>query len=304
MMSSVGTGGGLRYHRPGLFGGFRFFPPVIKWLLLGNAALWLATDLILPLAAPGGSGSPGGARELVSLCALHPPGKGFLPWQLLTYMFLHAGPGHLFFNMFALWMFGMEMENLWGSRRFLLYYLGCGAGAGVAHMFIAPLVDQEGAMMGASGAVFGVLTAFGMLFPDRPIFLYFLLPIRAKFFIAGYIALELLVGIAGTGDGVAHFAHLGGAAVGFLLTPVLAGRVSFLSGGRMRGGSGGGTFPFPGRPRAWGGAPQGTPGGGNRGADVTQEAVDAILDKINSSGYQSLTEEEWRILRQAGNRLP
>src|SRR6202008_2569552 len=146
---------------------------------------------------------------------LYPVGQGFYPWQLFTYMFMHGGLMHLLFNMFALWMFGMELENTWGSRKFMLYYLICGVGAGLSNLFIGPLFGPAGPTVGASGAIYGVLIAFGMMFPDRPIFVYFLLPIRARYFVLIYITLEVYAGITGTADGIAHFAHLGGAAVGF-----------------------------------------------------------------------------------------
>ena len=112
-------------------------------------------------------------------------------------MFLHGGFWHLFLNMLALWMFGVELEYTWGSRRFLIYYLLCGLGAGIVNLLVAPLLGQAAPTVGASGAIFGVLIAFGMLFPDRPIYLYLLLPVRAKYFVLGYIALELFYGVTG-----------------------------------------------------------------------------------------------------------
>jgi hypothetical protein len=225
-------------------------------------------------------------------------------------MFLHGGFLHLFFNMLALWMFGVELEHLWGSRRFLIYYLLCGVGAAAANLLIAPLVGQDAPTVGASGAVFGVLLAFGMLFPDRPIYLYFLLPVKAKYFVAFYIAWELFLGVTQTSDGIAHFAHLGGAAVGFLylvrelhlFRPRLGGWIPV---GRTReptrekrvyrsepGDVQDATFydirtgkPFEEDQR------------------VTQEVIDAILDKISRGGYQSLTEDEKRILNEASKKI-
>ena len=118
-------------------------------------------------------------------------------------------------NMFALWMFGMELENIWGSQKFMAYYLMCGVGAGLANLLIAPLFAAINVpTIGASGAVYGVLVAFGMLFPDRPIYLYFLFPIKAKYFVAIYMVIEVLS--VGSNTGVAHFAHLGGGLIGFI----------------------------------------------------------------------------------------
>lgn len=139
----------------------------------------------------------------------------FEPWQLVSYMFLHAGFGHIFFNLFALWMFGQAIENYWGTRRFAIYYFLTGIGAAVLHMFIggggAPTV-------GASGAVYGILLAFGMMFPDRPIMLLFPpIPMKAKYFVAIFGVIEFISGITRTDSGVAHFAHLGGMLVGFIL---------------------------------------------------------------------------------------
>jgi len=296
------------YYRPSLFGGFSFFPPVIKALLISNTAIYLLFSFFLaPLTL---NGVP--IFEILSgYLALWPLGShNFWPWQLITYMFMHGGFWHLFFNMFALWMFGMELENLWGSRKFLWYYMVCGVGAGLAHLFISPLLGQPAPTIGASGAIYGVLIAFGMLFPDRPIYVYFLLPIRAKYFVAIYIGLELYYGVTGTADGVAHLAHLGGAAVGFVfllsdmnLIPVRSWWNRINDGrrraagdeSRWRQGDGevvdakfydiGSGKPF------------------DHDQEVSQETIDAILDKISRDGYQSLTEEEKRILNEASKKI-
>lgn len=308
-MAYFGTSGmGGRYYRPSFFGGFSFFPPVIKWLLIGNTAVWLLMAFFLAPFKLGGMPIGGDFGILTKLLALWPIGENFWPWQLFTYMFLHGGLGHLFFNMFALWMFGMELENVWGSKRFLIYYLACGLGGAVANLFVAPLLGQAAPTVGASGAVFGVLVAFGMLFPDRPIYLYFLLPIRAKYFISAYILLELFFGVTGSSSGVAHFAHLGGAAVGFVYTLMLKRGMSFGDVWDQVRGMPTGTSR---QPRSFrhdeiqdakffdiktGGPMEGED-------ELNQEVVDAILDKINRSGYQSLTDEEKRILSEASRKI-
>lgn len=298
------------YYRPTLWGGFKFFPPVIKGLLISNVAIWLLVDYFLdPFTIAGVK--VGGVDGIVSYyLALWPFNVNFFPWQVLTYMFMHGGFAHLFFNMLALWMFGMELENTWGSKKFLIFYLVCGLGAAIANMVVAPLVGQGGPTVGASGAVFGVLVAFGMLFPDRPIYIYFLLPVRAKYFVAVYMAVEMFHGVTGTTDGIAHFAHLGGAAVG--LVYVLMDRGIIPARSWFRGLGGGGKDPFR------------NVGRFNRpyeevheakfhdiktgqqrtgGKFTTQEEIDAILDKISAGGYQSLTEEEKRILFEASKKL-
>jgi membrane associated rhomboid family serine protease len=306
-MSAYADGGRRRFTGQSLFGGFSFFPPVIKALLLSNIVIWLLFGVLLPLFTYRGVPIFAIFSEYL---ALWPLGTNFWPWQLLTYMFVHGGFGHLFFNMLALWMFGMELESTWGSRKFLFYYLVCGVGAGVANLLIAPLFGQAAPTVGASGAVFGVLLAFGLLYPDRLIYLYFLLPIKAKYFIAGYIGLELFYGVTGTTDGIAHVAHLGGAAVGFLFILIdrglLPGRgviekVSGWKTGRSAAGSDG-----------WRGIREVRDAkfydittGRERDNDpeITQEVVDEILDKINREGYQSLTDDEKRVLNEASKKI-
>lgn len=165
----------------------------------------------------------------------------FKLYQLFTYMFMHANLEHIFFNMFAVWMFGRTLEMVFGSKRFLTYYLVCGIGAGIVqeviqYVFyatelvrydsvnigveIVPMAEYLNLMttVGASGAVYGILLAFGMLFPNSQMFVFPLpFPIKAKFFVIGYALIELFLGLGQTGDGVAHFAHLGGMIFGFLL---------------------------------------------------------------------------------------
>jgi membrane associated rhomboid family serine protease len=157
-------------------------------------------------------------------------GENFYPWQYVTYMFMHADFSHIFFNMFALWMFGNVMERHWGSKRFLFYFLFCGIGAGfiqnIVNLYqisqIPSLYASQFAnavnTVGASGAVFALLLAFGMTFPNQYIYLYFLIPIKAKWFVIAYGVLELVSGIRGSAiDNVAHFAHLGGMLFGIIL---------------------------------------------------------------------------------------
>jgi membrane associated rhomboid family serine protease len=143
----------------------------------------------------------------------------FRPWQLLTYGFLHGGIAHLFFNMFALYMFGSEIERLFGSRRYLTYYLLCVIGAALMHLIVVATADMQLVpAVGASGGVFGLLLAFGMAWPHRKLMLLFPpIPMPAWLFVTLYGALELYLGITQTMQGVAHFAHLGGMVTGFVL---------------------------------------------------------------------------------------
>lgn len=141
---------------------------------------------------------------------------GFAPWQLVTYGFLHGGLGHLFFNMLALYMFGLPIERVWGTRRFLIYYFVCLVGAGVVQLIVAAVAGEVYPTIGASGAVFGLLLAYGMMFPNSTIMLLIPpVPMKAKWFVIGYGALTLLFGVTGAMPGIAHFAHLGGMLFGF-----------------------------------------------------------------------------------------
>ena len=182
---------------------FRMLPPVVKHLLIINLIVFLATMVLERY----------GYSNITSMLALNSVATGrFRFWQLFTYLFMHAGWSHILFNMFALWMFGYVLENFWGSRRFLVYYLVCGIGAGVCNL----LVPGWGLTVRASGAVYGILLAFGMMFPNERIYFYFLIPLKAKWFVIGFAALELLEGLF-YADGIAHFAHLGGMLFGLLL---------------------------------------------------------------------------------------
>jgi len=180
------------------------FPPAVKHLLIINLLAFVALS------------TPVVSEYLFTYGALWPIDSGrFGVWQLISYMFLHAGFGHIFFNLFALWMFGQAIENFWGTNRFVIYYFLTGIGAALLHM----LIGGGGApTLGASGAVYGILLAFGMMFPNRPIMLLFPpIPIKAKYFVAIFGAIELISGLTRTNSGVAHFAHLGGMLVGFIL---------------------------------------------------------------------------------------
>ena len=180
------------------------FPPAVKHLLIINVLFFVALS------------TPVVSDYLFTYGALWPIDSGrFGVWQLVTYMFLHVGFGHIFFNLFALWMFGQAIENFWGTNRFVIYYFLTGIGAALLHM----LIGGGGApTLGASGAVYGILLAFGMMFPERPIMLLIPpIPIKAKYFVAIFGAIELISGLTRANSGIAHFAHLGGMLVGFIL---------------------------------------------------------------------------------------
>ncbi len=136
--------------------------------------------------------------------------KQYFVWQLGTYIFLHGGIFHILFNLLALWMFGGELENYWGSKKFLQFFLLCGISAGICTVLFTPEIYQAIPVIGASGAIYGLLLAFGWLFPDRPIYVYFLFPIRAKYFVLIFGLIEFFSSVEGAGGGIAHITHLGG----------------------------------------------------------------------------------------------
>jgi membrane associated rhomboid family serine protease len=179
-------------------------PRVTQSLILANVLVF-----VLDSALGGG---------LSGWLALWPLGDGFMPWQMLTYAFVHASVQHIFFNMFGLYMFGADVERVWGERRFLAYYLACALAAAITQLVIASFGVAAGPTVGASGAIFGLLLAYARLFPHRMIMpLIPPIPMRAPVFVALYGVLELVLGVSGAQAGVAHFAHLGGLLGGFLL---------------------------------------------------------------------------------------
>jgi len=188
-------------------------PPVTQALLLANVAIFFLDQLL--------------GHALRVLFTLYPIGQGFWPWQVLTYAFLHGDFNHLFFNMLGLWMFGSELEHVWGQKRFLQFYTASVIAAAVTHLIVMPLLQSAAPMIGASGGVFGLLLAFAMLFPNRTILLFFVIPMKAKWLVALYGVLELYQGVYVMNSGIAHFAHLGGMLGGFLMLRYWRGQAPF-----------------------------------------------------------------------------
>jgi len=218
---------------------FTNLPPVTKALLIINGLVFLL-ELVL--------GQRVGLLSPFMLWPLQPgaydalSGTAFMPWQLITYGFLHD-PGnfaHLLFNMLALLMFGAPLEYTWGNRRFLTYYLVCVGGAGLCQLVVTTWMASQGApvgpTLGASGGVFGLLLAYGMLFPNQRVMLLIPpIPMKARTLVIIYGAIELLLGFTGLQPGVAHFAHLGGMLFGWLLINYWRGKPPFSrSGSRVR----------------------------------------------------------------------
>ncbi len=176
--------------------------PMVKYLIIAAVAVFL-----LQMAA---------GRELMMIFGIVPYWvitKLFI-WQPATYLFLHGGFWHILFNMFGLWMFGCELERYWGSREFLKFFFITGVGAGVLSVVVDPF--SMAPIIGASGAVYGILMAFGMMFPDRYVYLYFLFPVKVKYFVAVLGAMTFFSALGSPGSPIAHMAHLGGMLLAFL----------------------------------------------------------------------------------------
>ncbi|MDQ6903789.1 MAG: rhomboid family intramembrane serine protease [Bacteroidota bacterium] len=184
-------------------GGSSRFTPVVLNLIIINAIVFVA-QLVFD-----------STLGLTNILALYPYNSGFFkPYQLVTHMFAHGGFLHIFFNMYALYIFGTTLERVWGPKKFLIFYLVCGLAAGLTQMFFV----TTGAAIGASGAIMGLLGAFAYTFPNTEFFILPIpFPIKAKYMAAIYAAFDLFGGFAGSSDNVAHFAHLGGLAMGLII---------------------------------------------------------------------------------------
>jgi membrane associated rhomboid family serine protease len=298
---------------------YSLIPPAIKTLILINVAVLAIEVLFLSNIPFQGLTAE---RWFTYYFSLMPSDSSmFYPyWQLITYQFMHDGFMHLFFNMLALWMFGSELEQVWGSRKFIIFYLISGIGAGILHTIIGSDIPT----VGASGSIMGILVGFAMMFPNRPIYMFpFFIPIKAKYFVMIYAAIDLFSGMSSTGSGIAHFAHLGGAITGFLLMQ-FGDRIGlFKSVERLTNTfnerSSQSSFSFPSgekKPAQYREPTRYIPSDNDNrhkmshigtffinGERVTQEMVDAILDKIASSGYSSLTDRERTILDEVSRRI-
>ena len=307
---------------------FRNIPIVTRNLLIINVLVYLLASVVEL-----------GGKSLTDWGALHFfMASDFHVYQFITYQFLHGGFTHLFFNMFALWMFGCVIENVWGPKKFIFYYIFCGVGAGLCQEMVqyisfaadgltsldpAQVLNVNGqrlmtvdqimnlsSTIGASGAVYGILLAFGMTFPNERIFIFPLpIPIKAKWFVAIYAIIEFVSAMSSVGDGVAHMAHIGGMLFGFLLIlywrkrpnsyfNVDATRQFFDKWSRTSRTSHTGntgwntttTHPRTGDDLEY-----------NARKKARQEEIDKILDKIRVSGYDSLSKEEKRRLFEASH---
>lgn len=302
-------------------------PTITKNLLIINVLMFFATWVFARQGV-----------DLNNLFGLHFfLASDFSLYQLFTYMFMHANFTHILFNMFSLWMFGCVVENVWGPKKFLFYYLACGVGAGLIQLlaqfgeFYVMATDQIpgfgfGDVMtvarnsqavlnlwttvGASGAIYGILLAFGMLFPEQRMFIFPLpVPIKAKWFVCIFVAIELLSALGTSGSSVAHFAHLGGALFGYIMIRYWRNHPGGGGYGRSRGQQFFDRMKDNWERRSHRKADETRRGDNQRRESdwdynarrkARQDEIDRILDKVRRSGYDSLTDEEKAKLFDGG----
>jgi len=258
------------------YGGWSFAPRwnrAVKTLLIANGLVFLLQWVLQWVDG----------RQFIMLFGLVPQKfwQEFYLWQVVTYMFLHGGIWHIFFNMYALYLFGSELEASWGEREFFKYYFICGIGAG-----LLTAISSSGSSIptiGASGAIYGILVAYGMLFPNRILMINFLFPIKAKYLVILYGIIALVSSFGYTSDGIAHFAHLGGMGIGFLYLKGewrIQAWIARLKSKRSN-------FTVRSSIEV------------SRKKEEIQSKVNRILQKISLEGMESLTEEEHKILDEA-----
>ncbi len=247
--------------------------PAVKYLIIINAAIFIFQELT-------------GFRPFhtLGLVPKHIWHNGMV-WQLVTYMFFHGGLWHLAFNMIALWMFGSMMERHWGTRRFLKYYFMTGIGAGISTFLFT--INSTIPTIGASGAIYGLLVAYAVTFPEQIIYLYLFIPIKAKYFALLFGFIEFMASISYSGDSIGHLAHLGGMVVGFVYLKrtnmwLWFGRTlrRRLDKRKMR-----------------------EQVKEEQDMESTRQEIDRLLDKINQIGYENLTKKERKILDQSSAYL-
>ncbi|WP_456405658.1 rhomboid family intramembrane serine protease [Caldithrix abyssi] len=257
-------------------------PPAVKNLMFANGVIWLMMIL-------------NGSLQYFLLDqfalnrfdVLH----NFKIWQLFTYMFLHDPSGlmHILFNMLFLWMFGAELENEWGTREFLKYYFITGIGAGILNIIIS-----SSPTIGASGAVYGIMLAYALRYPDRYIYIYFLFPVKIKYFMAFLTLVSFFSTFSPYSDGIAHAAHLGGIVIGYVYLKYwyLFYKIKNLFSDIKLPKKG---TDFKYRP--------GGKGSDQEKIEYYRKVIDELLDKINRVGYLNLTEEEKKLLEEGSNYL-
>lgn len=260
-------------------GGPGLLPPAIKNIMFINGVVFLMQTI-----------NPGLENFLFNTFALSAGDLlfNFKIWQLVTYMFLHGNFMHVFFNMFILWMFGAELEREWGTRQFLKYYFITGIGAGITVILVSPFPT-----IGASGAVYGIMIAFAIRFPDAMIIFPF--PAKVKYYVGFYFLFSLFMTMTSARDGIAHGAHLGGMVIGliYLKYPYLASKIKrLLSSMDQSKGSSGKNYSNL----------RYSDNDENK-TEYYRRKIDDLLDKINRVGYLNLTDEEKKLLEEGSKYL-
>ncbi len=271
--------GTMNYQRTGFGIGGRL-TPAVKNILFANGIIFLMSALNLQLG-----------YYISHYFALHAYDVlyQFKIWQLVTYMFLHGDFWHIFFNMFVFWMFGTELETEWGSKQFLKYYFICGIGAGLINILLTSSDPGYPGTVGASGAIYGIMVAYAIRYPDRHVYIYFLFPVKVKYLV-GFLALVSFMSTWNAqGDGIAHAAHLGGMVVGWVYLKYWHQFYKLKS-------------MFQQLPQKHTRAKP-SPESGNEKVDYYRKKIDELLDKINRVGYLNLTDEEKELLEEGSKYL-
>ena len=266
-------------NRGSYMGGFGLggmLPPAVKGLLIANGIIFLLQELL-------------GVNSMFNLLGLTPTmfWKGYL-WQPFTYMFLHGSFSHLLFNMLALWIFGSSLESVWGMRRFLRYYFLTGVGAALSNCLLTPGADVS--IVGASGAIYGLLAAYGLLFPNSILYISFLFPIRAKYLVLIFGIFEFITSISmmqGANSGVAHLVHLGGMVIGVIYLK----HHNIMRWGARKAKKVQREKTIVKQQMIY------------QSEEKLRQEVDDLLDKINEVGIGNLTNWERKRLKQASEKL-
>jgi membrane associated rhomboid family serine protease len=267
-----------------------------RYSLFGGTTPWVVRLIVANLVVFG-VGILIGPEVIIRWLSFRPAEVLTRPWGVATYMFVHGGFLHLFFNLLVLFFFGPPLESKWGSNEFLKFYVLCGLGGAVLSLFFS-----DAAIIGASAAVYGVMLAFAMNWPDAPILIWGILPVKAKWMVAGLTVLAVLSAAGGAQQGIAHFAHLGGLIVAYLYLK-LDWRTPRLDGFRHRSGPRRLTLvPREDRAEVHGTrSPRKRPPPAVR-EEVLLDRVDQVLDKISAQGIDALTAEERAILDEVSRR--
>ncbi len=254
-------------------------PPAIKNLILANVIIWFMEVV-----------NRGLGNFLIVNFALSPADViyHFKIWQLVSYMFLHDPSGimHILFNMIFLWMFGVELEREWGTREFLKFYFITGIGAGIFNLILSPATT-----IGASGAIYGVMLAYALRWPNRMIYIYFLFPVKIKYFVGFLALLQFFSTFGPYSDGIAHAAHLGGIVVGYVYLKYwhLFYKLKTQLGGQFKNKTSASKMKYS--------------KGRSDKTEYYRKVIDDLLDKINRIGYLNLTEEEKKLLDEGSRYL-